>query len=50
MIVTYYDELGVISVIADSNNIIFFQWEIYFDSNGEEYRIPLKNVIEISKL
>lgn len=50
MKVIYYDELGIVSVIVDSDNILFFKWEIYFDSNGEEYRIPLKNVIEIVKL
>lgn len=50
MRVIYNDELGVISVVADSDSILFSQWEIYFDSNGEEYRIPLNRVIAIEKV
>ena len=50
MKVIYQDDLGVVSVMVDSENILFFQWEIYFDSNGEEYRIPIQNVLCIEKI
>lgn len=50
MKVIYQDELGIVSVVVDSKNILFFQWQIYFDSNGEEYRIPINNVLSIEEL
>lgn len=50
MIITYRDELGLVSVVADSQEIMFLDGEVYFDCGGEEYRTPVKNLVSISKL
>lgn len=49
MIITYRDELGLVSVVADSQEIMFLDGEVYFDCGGEEYRIPVQNLVSISK-
>lgn len=51
MKVIYYDNNSeILSVTVDSRNVLFFRWEIYFDHNGEEYRIPYNKVISIERM
>ena len=50
MIIYYIDELGEVAAHVDFNNIQFINGECYFSSNGEEYRIEVKNIIEIVKI
>lgn len=47
MTIYYSDELGEVGVDIDSRNICFCNGEVYFDSNGEEYRININSIIEI---
>ena len=47
MVVVYVDDIGVKHVKIDFNSIGFFNNEVYFSSNYEEYRIPVSALIEI---
>ena len=46
LVITYRDKLGYIQVEIDSEEILFLNGEIWFDSNGEEYRIKLEDVVD----
>ena len=50
LVITYRDELGYIQVEIDSEEILFLNGEIWFDSNGEEYRIKLEDVVSINRV
>lgn len=47
MTIYYRDEVGGIAVDVDFNNVQFLAGEAWFSSGGEEYRIPIENLIEI---
>lgn len=50
MSVTYRDETGFyVQVFVDSTEIMFLDGEIYFDSDGEEYRIKFEDIAFISR-
>lgn len=50
LVITYRDELGYIQVEIDSQEILFQNSEIWFDSNGEKYRIKLEDVVSINRV
>lgn len=50
LVVIYRDELGYVQVGIDSQEILFLNGEIWFDYNGEEYRIKLEDVVSINRV
>ena len=50
LVITYRDKLGCIQVEIDSEEILFLNGEIWFDYNGEEYRIKLEDVVSINRV
>lgn len=50
LVITYRDKLGCIQVEIDSEEILFLNGEIWFDSNGEEYRIKFEDVVGINRV
>jgi hypothetical protein len=49
MTIYYIDELGEIAVDIDDNSIQFYNGEVYFSSDGKDYRIDVLAIIEIVK-
>lgn len=47
MTVYYYNDIGEIGVDVDFHSIQFCGGKCYFSANGEEYCIPVENLVEI---
>lgn len=47
MTVYYMDDFSIVGVDIDFPVVNFLNGEAYFLSNGEEYRINIKNLIDI---
>lgn len=47
IIVVYRDNLGIVEQKVDFNVVTFLDGEAIFSVDYEEYRIPIKNLIEI---
>lgn len=47
MYIYYRDALGITRAELDWPSVAFLDGEALFSVNGEEYRIPVENVVEI---
>lgn len=50
MLLTYRDELGMVEVVIDSYNIGFVNGYAFFSSGEKDYKIPIENIICVSKI
>lgn len=47
MTIWFSDEVGIVGLKVDNDGIQFFGNECFFASNGKEYRVNIKNLLEI---
>ena len=50
MSVTYRDTLGMVEVVIDDYNVGFVNGYAFFSSEEKDYKIPVANIICISKI
>lgn len=50
MLLTYRDKLGMVNIVVDGYNIGFVNGFAFFSSEGENYKIPIENIVCVSKV